>query len=248
MSTTSPSRLCFVVGPIGEKGSPGRQRADILLRYVIMPAMADFPDFSVVRADQIGTPGMIDGQIITRLRDADLVIADLATSNPNAFYEIGIRHMVSKPIVHMRQLEEKIPFDVTLFSAVTYDLGSIEGHDAVVADLKRHVGAAIDPKHDVDNPVTRTLGRQSFDQKALPDLALLRAELDSLRASVKPLIDANTVHARRARIAAALSKVPEEPSAQRDVALKLSEINSEDLLSWLRLARSLGDEPKDTSS
>lgn len=207
MANTAPSKLCFIVGPIGEKGTPVRNNADFLRRYIIRPAMADFPDFQVVRADEIGTPGMIDSQIITRLRDADLVIADLATSNPNAFYEIGIRHMVSKPIVHMRRVTEKIPFDVTLFSAVTYDLDSVEGHDAAIQELKRHVAAAVDPNHDVDNPVTRTLGKQHFNQTALPELSLVRAELDSLRNSIQPLIASRRAETTRA-IVDALSEKP----------------------------------------
>lgn len=57
---------------------------------------------------------MIDAQIIRFLIDADLVVADLSTLNPNAFYEIGVRHMVQKPIIHMQLADGKIPFDVSL--------------------------------------------------------------------------------------------------------------------------------------
>jgi len=79
--------------------------------------MADFPEFETIRADQISSPGMIDAQIIRHLIDADLVIADLSGLNPNAFYEIGIRHMVAKPIIHMQLDGEVIPFDVMLYRA-----------------------------------------------------------------------------------------------------------------------------------
>jgi hypothetical protein len=58
---------------------------------------------------------MIDSQIITSLLDAELVIADLSFLNPNAFYEIGIRHMVQKPIIHMFIEGTDLPFDVKPF-------------------------------------------------------------------------------------------------------------------------------------
>jgi hypothetical protein len=171
IDAASLEKLCFIVGPIGKEGSGARKRSDLLLRLIIQPAMKQFPDFRVERADQIAKPGMIDRQIITRLRDADLVIADLATSNPNAFYEIGIRHMVEKPIVHMQQESEQIPFDVSLYSAVIYSMDSVQALDRATEDLARHVAAAVDPGHEIDNPVTRALGQEKFKQNALPEIA-----------------------------------------------------------------------------
>jgi hypothetical protein len=96
-----PGKMCFVVGPIGAEDSPQRIGADWLLEMIILPVFVDFPQFEIKRADTISEPGMIDAQIINALLNADLVIADLSTLNPNAFYEIGIRHMAQKPIIHM---------------------------------------------------------------------------------------------------------------------------------------------------
>jgi hypothetical protein len=48
-----------------------------------------------------------------------LVIADLTNLNPNAFYEIG-RHMAQKPIIHMFQVGQKIPFDVSLYRSIGF--------------------------------------------------------------------------------------------------------------------------------
>jgi hypothetical protein len=38
----------------------------------------NFTDFKVERADKITSPGMIDSQVINRLLDAPLVIADMS--------------------------------------------------------------------------------------------------------------------------------------------------------------------------
>jgi hypothetical protein len=107
-------KLCFVVGPIGDEGTDVRIHADWLLEGIIKPVLANFPEFDVKRADHDARPGLIDVQMINALLNAELVIADLSLLNPNAFYEIGIRHMAQKPIIHMQLAAEKPPFDVSL--------------------------------------------------------------------------------------------------------------------------------------
>jgi hypothetical protein len=96
------TKLCFVVGPIGSEDGEERIHADWLLEGIIQPVLADFSEFTVERADKDPRPGLIDAQLIERLLMADLVIADLSFLNPNVFYEIGIRHMTQKPIIHMQ--------------------------------------------------------------------------------------------------------------------------------------------------
>ena len=76
-------KLCFVIGPIGEPGSPIRIHANWLLKEIIQPVFAEnFPEFRVERADEITAPGSINSQVITRLFDAPLVIADMSLSTP----------------------------------------------------------------------------------------------------------------------------------------------------------------------
>jgi hypothetical protein len=85
-----------------------------------MPVMSTFSNLQVKRADHDTRPGLIDVQMINDLLNAELVIADLSLSNPNAFYEIGIRHMTQKPIIHMQLATESVPFDQTLFRSVRF--------------------------------------------------------------------------------------------------------------------------------
>src|ERR1039458_4311818 len=106
----SKKRLCFVIGPIGKHESAERVHADRLLRYIIKPTFSThFKNFQVERADQISRPGMIDSQVISRLIEADLVIADLTTRNANAFYELGIRHLLQMPVIHLYRRGDEIP-------------------------------------------------------------------------------------------------------------------------------------------
>jgi nucleoside 2-deoxyribosyltransferase len=115
-------KAVFVVGPIGENDSTTRQDADKLLKHIITPALkaAFGADVEPVRADQIAEPGRITNQLIQQLREADIVIVDLAGLNPNVMYEFGVRHALLKPYVLLRPLNMSLPFDVKDFRVIDY--------------------------------------------------------------------------------------------------------------------------------
>ncbi|MGC2775499.1 MAG: hypothetical protein WA418_07655, partial [Bradyrhizobium sp.] len=57
------TKLCFVIGPIGESGSDIRIHADWVLEGIIRPVfVTEFPDYHVQRADEIKSPGDISSQ------------------------------------------------------------------------------------------------------------------------------------------------------------------------------------------
>src|ERR1700679_1226978 len=57
--------------------------------------------------------GNINVPMYERLLNADLVVADVSTSNCNAFYELGVRHAL-RPFTTITIAEDKmvIPFDI----------------------------------------------------------------------------------------------------------------------------------------
>jgi hypothetical protein len=67
------------------------------MKYIIepCPALKEFDYGPPVRADGLNEPGRITSQIITWLKEADLVIADLTWNNANVYYELSLRHAVS---------------------------------------------------------------------------------------------------------------------------------------------------------
>src|SRR5947209_5187674 len=111
-SDATVSKHCFVIGPIGGPDSASRLHADWLYQEIVEPVFESFPAFKLMRADKITEPGLITSQIITHLLDDELVIADMSLTNPNAFYELGIRHVIQKPVIHMYLRGTEIPFDV----------------------------------------------------------------------------------------------------------------------------------------
>jgi len=55
------------------------------------------------------------------LRKSDLVIADLTYHNPNVFYELAVRHLNKKPVIHLIKKGEKIPFDINDRRTIFYE-------------------------------------------------------------------------------------------------------------------------------
>lgn len=113
-------RSCFVVSPIGSNGSEVRRKSDCLLEYIVRPAFEKLGFSDVTRVDVADETGMITTRIINRLNDADWVVADLTGSNPNVFYELGIRHALQKPVIHMTTDLSVIPFDIAQQNTIVY--------------------------------------------------------------------------------------------------------------------------------
>lgn len=181
MAAKEKKKQCFVVGPIGDDDSEDRIHADWLLEEIIQPVFDEhFADFEVTRADKLSNPGQITTQVITALLEAELVIADLTTLNPNAFYEIGIRHTIQKPIIHMHLEGQRIPFDIAAFRSMKFARRRPADLKSARATLLQFVREALNPEHQIDNPVTFSRGKVEFEQKATPAEKLVQDQLDEL--------------------------------------------------------------------
>jgi hypothetical protein len=112
---SGPAGTCFVIMGFGEKTDYKTSRVLDLnktYKHVIKKA-AEAAGLVCLRADEIPNAGTIDVPMYEQLLEADLVIADLSTSNLNAAYELGIRHAL-KPSTTIVIAEERFdsPFDV----------------------------------------------------------------------------------------------------------------------------------------
>ena len=131
-------RICFVVCPIGEDNSNTRNRSDKLLKHIIEP-VCDKNNLKVIRVDTLNSSDSITNTIVEYLNTADLVIADLSDHNPNAFYEIGYRSALKKPIIHLKNKETSIPFDISSIRTFDYDLTDLDA----VEELKQRLNQTI---------------------------------------------------------------------------------------------------------
>lgn len=127
---------CFVIMGFGEKSDPATGRKlnlDQTYKNVIKPAVASC-GYDCVRADEIQHSGVIDVPMYEQLLKADLVIADLSTSNLNAIFELGIRHALKpRSTIVIAEQEFRSPFDVNHVVIRRYThLGPDIGYDEVV--------------------------------------------------------------------------------------------------------------------
>jgi len=109
--------ICFVDMPFGQKPdltSGVTVDFDQIYEAGIKPAIVD-AGLEPVRGDQERTGGIIHVPMFGRLLLSDFVVADLTLSNPNVFYELGIRH-TARPYttVPIFAAIHPIPFDVAL--------------------------------------------------------------------------------------------------------------------------------------
>ena len=179
-------KLCFVVGPIGDPGTDVRCHADWLLNGIIKPVFdAHFPNYKVERADEIVAPGSINSQVITRIMDAALVIADMSMHNANAFYELAIRHMVGLPTIHMILSDWKIPFDVAPYRAIPFSRVHYADLEAAKEALKSTVEEVIKPGFIVENPITHARGVVKIKEHASDELRVILDEMQSLKERVR---------------------------------------------------------------
>jgi hypothetical protein len=127
---------CFVVMGFGKKTDYPTGRVldlDKSYKYIIKPA-AEAAGYECQRADEIQHSGNINVPMYQQLLNADVVVADVSTYNPNAFYELGVRHAL-KPFTTITIAEDKLvfPFDVGQVAIRTYhhlgegiDFGEVE--------------------------------------------------------------------------------------------------------------------------
>jgi len=149
--------MCFVITPIGEEDSEQRKHADLILKSIIEPVVSEV-GLTARRADQIDRSGIITQQTFECLAKARVSIADLSFSNPNAFYELGIRHMCKLPTIQIIRKGDKIPFDVSQGRTIKIDMTDIytvfESIESAKRELREHLRHAISNDYKgEDNPV-----------------------------------------------------------------------------------------------
>ncbi|HJQ31888.1 MAG TPA: tetratricopeptide repeat-containing protein [Pyrinomonadaceae bacterium] len=85
---------CFVVMGFGTKVDfeTGRKLdLDKTYKNIIKPAV-EAAGLECIRADDVIHSGPVEVPMYEELLNADVVVADLSTSNRNAYYELGVRH------------------------------------------------------------------------------------------------------------------------------------------------------------
>jgi hypothetical protein len=154
-------RICFVITPIGADDSVERKHSDTMLKHLLEPVLAEF-QLRAVRADKITKPGIITKQVIEYIAYSRICVADLSFNNPNAFYELGVRHAFKLSTIQIIRKGDKIPFDVSQGRTIIIDTADpytiMDRIDAARTELREHLTAVTKgtEKPD-DNPINLVL-------------------------------------------------------------------------------------------
>ena len=92
MSSTKESAqpTCFVIMPISDVDTYDKGHFGRVYEYIIKPACAA-AGFRPTRADEVQATNYIVVDILRKILDAEMMICDLSSRNPNVLYELGIR-------------------------------------------------------------------------------------------------------------------------------------------------------------
>ena len=161
---------CFVVMGFGKKTDFETGRGldlDQSYHNLIKPAV-EAAGLKCIRADEVVHSGLIDTPMYELLLKADVVVADLSTSNRNAIYELGVRHAL-RPYTTVIMAEEQ------MMKSLSFDLNHIVvrqyrhlGEDIGVSEAKRFTSEltdaikkimAVEPKLRWDSPVYKFIDR-----------------------------------------------------------------------------------------
>jgi hypothetical protein len=174
---------CFIICPIGKPDSEIRKRADIVFENLIKPAFSEL-GIEPVRADHIELPGLITKHVTDYLCEAPLVLADLTGNNPNVFYELGIRHTLGKPAIHIVDAHEILPFDLKGMRTIIFDYKNDEGIEEARKEVLRQARLILSSTEEHSLPVLELFG---FDLKT-PDSLIIDAARE-MRKEYHKIID-----------------------------------------------------------
>lgn len=192
-------KSCFVITPIGPAGSEIRRNADGVLNSVLRPVLGDF-GYEVEAAHDISETGSIPDQVIKRVIESDLVVANLTTLNANVMYELAVRHCVAKPVISIVEIGTVLPFDIGNERTIFYS-NDMAGVKELAEQLRKAVDSMAAIKK-YDNPVTRVSLASVFDapkgtesdRDALIFDAIQR--LDGMVSNISNKINSNTLPTR----------------------------------------------------
>lgn len=235
MPPDNEKKKCFVVMGFGTKTDFQQQKPydlDKSYRIIIKKAVEE-AGLECIRADDIVHSGIIDLPMYEMLLGADLVVADLSTSNANAIYELGVRHALRPhTTIVIAEKNFKFPFDIghLLVRPYTHLGEGIDAEDAEVARemikkaIKELLGA-----NKSDSPVYTFLPtlcepilKKAMEAAAEPNQAAAAADDQTASLLMKMFRDARAASKwgdAKAALELLSTKLPGDPFVTQQLAL-----------------------------
>lgn len=186
-------KKCFVITPIGNENSEIFRKAKGVIESVVKPVLEEYGFKDIKPAYEINESGTIGSRIVGRIVNDDLVIANLTDNNPNVMYELAIRHVTAKPIIHICENGTVLPFDIKDSRTIFYtnDMSGVLELSKKLRDFVGKIDYFVEYK---DNPVcngirTDGLFRAMSSEGRESEACLLQAILRKISEVQKELSD-----------------------------------------------------------
>lgn len=142
-------KTCFVAMPVTTPESYVDNLGDSehfahVLEHLFKPALEQV-GFTVI-PPSVGGANLIHAEIIRNLEQADLVLCDLSSLNPNVFFELGIRTALDRPVALVKDdLTAQTPFDLNAVNTLSYNSSVTPWRlTTEIPRISRHIKSVID--------------------------------------------------------------------------------------------------------
>lgn len=178
------TKTCFIAMPVRTTAVHAEQYGDPEHWHHVMEALfvpaVEAAGFEPWRPVAKGSH-LIHAEIVRQLEQADMVLVDMSQTNPNVFFELGVRTSVNKPVALVRSDPAmSIPFDVSGINTHTYDPAlkawNIDNEIALLAGHLRDAESSCAG----DNPLWRQFGLTLKAQEPTSESSPAEAKIEVL--------------------------------------------------------------------
>lgn len=106
----------------------------------VVSQVAEKLGFVPRNALELHGPGIIMKEILENIVEAEILVAEISTPNPNVYYELGYASALNKPIILLAREDTRLPFDISGFRVIFYE-DSIAGKKQIEGNLEKHLKA-----------------------------------------------------------------------------------------------------------
>ncbi|MDN4067413.1 hypothetical protein QYF50_05850 [Paenibacillus vini] len=184
----SNDKTCFIITPIGGNNTETRRATNGLIEAVIVPVLLNygFSEEKIYVSHQMTEGGSINKQIITKILDSDLAIANLTNLNANVMYELAIRHAARKPVIIICEEGTKLPFDIVDERTIFY-INDMQGVVQLRLDIQKMLPGAIGDVSP-DNPIYRVIDSKLIKEGLTDDFQkFMFDQIEKLQSSISIL-------------------------------------------------------------
>lgn len=115
LPSSESGRCCFIIMPFND------EELNVVYEDFVKPIVENECELKCERGDDVFGSNVVIEDILTSIKRADLMIADLTRKNANVFYEVGISHVLGKEVLLLAQSIDDVPFDLRHRRVLLYE-------------------------------------------------------------------------------------------------------------------------------